>query len=213
MSTTTTTQEPVEQQKNRWPGLARLSMLTFTTVLPVISATRERLRRQTEEAVTAQGRAAQEAAQDWHELRARLEDLTQESRERMAQQALYLRSQARQLQAQSRQLNKALRAEARQRRKALERAREAGVDWGQGVLKRGEELLEPVREHSRIWGFAGFGVGMIIAGAITYRLVRQRVARRKAEDEPIELIVVTGEEEVIEEEVIEEEEEQQPAVE
>jgi exonuclease VII large subunit len=191
----TSTQKPVEQQNRRWARLARVTMLTFTMAAPVISATRERLRRQTEAATTTQT----ETAQDWHELRARLEDLTQESRERVAQQAHYLRTQARQLQTQSRQLSKALRAEARQRRKAMERAREAGLDWGQGVLKRGEELLEPVREHSRIWSFAGFGVGMIVAGAITYRLVRGRAARRKAEDEPIEL-VATAEQEVVEEE-------------
>ncbi len=53
--------------------------------------------------------------------------------------------------------------------------------------KRGEELLEPVREHSRVWTVVGFGVGMIVAGAITYRFVRGRSARMQAENESIEL--------------------------
>jgi len=49
------------------------------------------------------------------------------------------------------------------------------------------QVLEPVREHSRVWTFIGFGVGVLVAGSITYRFVRGRNARRVAEDESFEL--------------------------
>lgn len=55
------------------------------------------------------------------------------------------------------------------------------------VARRGEELFEPTRERSRVWAVVGFGVGMIVAGAITYRFVRGRSALMQAENESIEL--------------------------
>lgn len=214
-------------------------MLTFTLVGPTIGATLERMRRRAETTTTAMADALQERQADWRE---RLDELGQENRERVAQQVEYLLAQAREMQRQSRQLQKALRAEARQRRKLLVRASKAGVDWSQEVLKRGEQLtgevierggkvsrdlvergqelsqdltkrgrrlsrdlakrsrkvtrnmakrgealLQPERKHSRIWTFVGFGVGLALAGAITYRLVRGRVARQLAENESFEI--------------------------
>lgn len=203
-------------------------MLTFTLVGPTIGATLERMRRRAETTTTALADTLQERQADWRE---RLDELGQESRERVTQQIEYLRAQARQMQRQSRQLQKALRAEARQRRKLVVRASKAGVDWSQEVLKRGEQftgeviergqdlshdltkrgqklsrdlakrsrkvtrsvakrgeaLLQPERKQSRIWTFVGFGAGMVLAGAITYRLVRRRVARRLAENESFEI--------------------------
>lgn len=176
--------------------------------------------------------------------RERWNELALESRQWVAEQAEQLNEQARQLQAQTHKLRKALRREARQRRKLFEQVRESGVDLGKDLLKRGEHLteklverggkvtqnfldfggktahdlaersgevthelakrsgkvteelakrgerlLEPVRKRDRnFWAIVGFGVGLLAAGVVTYRLVRRRAARPEMEqDEHIEL--------------------------
>ncbi len=60
---------------------------------------------------------------------------------------------------------------------------------GRKLAKRSEELLVPSYEQNRIlWMVAGFGVGLAVAGAITYRLVRGRAIRQaQEEDQAIEL--------------------------
>ncbi len=152
------------------------------------------------------------------DFRERLEELTRESRQRVVEQTQHLRAQASQLQAQSRQLRKVVRAEAKQRRKLLAQMRDSSLDWGQDMLKRGEhltgemvergeevthdlakrgrklakrseELLVPAYEQNRaLWTVVGFGVGLVVAGAITYRLVRGRAIRQaEEEDQAIEL--------------------------
>jgi len=57
------------------------------------------------------------------------------------------------------------------------------------LAKRSEKLLKPAREQNRVlWTAAGFGVGLVVAGAITYRLVRGRAMRQALEeDQAIEL--------------------------
>jgi hypothetical protein len=57
------------------------------------------------------------------------------------------------------------------------------------LAKRSEELLVPAYEQNRVlWTVAGFGVGLVVAGAITYRLVRGRAIRQaQEEDQAIEL--------------------------
>ena len=57
------------------------------------------------------------------------------------------------------------------------------------LAKRSEELLAPAYEQNRVlWTVAGFGVGLVVAGAITYRLVRGRAMRQaQEEDQAIEL--------------------------
>jgi hypothetical protein len=202
--------------KSSWRRVPRLVMLSLTLGGPLVRATLERLRNR----AAASVEAAQASQVDTGDIRDRLEELTQESRERVAQQILHLRKQARQLQDQSGQLRKALQDEARQRQKYLKQMRKAGLDWSQDAWKRGEEItgeiiergqeishdlakrsrkatheladlseqvLSPVREHSRAWTFVGFGLGALIAGAITFRIVRARAARQFAEDETIEL--------------------------
>ena len=152
------------------------------------------------------------------DFRERLEELTHESRQKAVEQTQHLRAQASQLQAQSRQLRKVIREEAKQRRKLLAQMRDSGLDWGQDMLKRGEhltgemvergeemthdlakrgrklakrseELLVPAYEQNRVlWTVIGFGVGLAVAGAITYRLVRGRAIRQaEEEDQAIEL--------------------------
>jgi hypothetical protein len=57
------------------------------------------------------------------------------------------------------------------------------------LAKRSEELLVPTYEQNRVlWTVAGFGVGLVVAGAITYRFVRGRAIRQaREEDQAIEL--------------------------
>ncbi|HLL78081.1 MAG TPA: hypothetical protein VKT25_01195 [Ktedonobacteraceae bacterium] len=211
--------------KASWARIPRLAMLSLTLGGPVVRAGLERLRSRAASAEATVATAAQARQVDMRDVRDRLEELTQESRERVAQQIQHLRKQARQLQDQSGQLRKALQEEARQRQKYLKQVRRAGRDWSQDVWKRSEEFtgeiiergqeishdlakrsrkatreladlseqaLAPVRQHSRAWTFVGFGLGALIAGAITYRIVRGRAARRFAEDETIELSAFTS---------------------
>ncbi len=178
------------------------------------------------------------------DMRQRLNELSAETRQWVAGQVKQLNEQARQMQAQSRQLRKALLHEARQRRKLVRQIRKSGVDLSQDLLKRsetvtgelverggkvtqdllersgqaardlaersgefaqqlaersgkvthdlarrGEHLLEPVRKRDRnFWSIVGFVAGLALAGFVTYRLVRRRVAGQQADQgEHIEL--------------------------
>ena len=178
------------------------------------------------------------------DMRQRLNELSAETRQWVAGQVKQLNEQARQMQTQSRQLGKALRREARQRRKLVDQIRKSGIDLSQDLLKRsenvtgelvehggkvtqdllersgqaardlaersgefaqqlaersgkvthdlarrGEHLLEPVRKRDRnFWSIVGFVAGLALAGFVTYRLVRRRVAGQQADQgEHIEL--------------------------
>ncbi len=57
------------------------------------------------------------------------------------------------------------------------------------LARRGGRLLEPVQKRDRrFWTLVGFGVGLLAAGAVTYQLVRRRLAQQVTEqDEHIEL--------------------------
>jgi len=57
------------------------------------------------------------------------------------------------------------------------------------LAKQGVRLLEPVRKRDRtFWSIVGFSIGLLVAGTITYQLVRWRVAQQETEqDEHIEL--------------------------
>lgn len=57
------------------------------------------------------------------------------------------------------------------------------------LTRRGEQLLEPVRKRDRnFWSIVGFVAGLALAGFVTYRLVRRRMARQQADQgEHIEL--------------------------
>ena len=206
--------------RRRW---LRTAMLTYTLAGPAISAGIKRRARRGSQAVVTAAQAFPEIAQNRQaDFRERLEELTREGRQRAAEQAQHLRDQASQLQAQSRQLRKAVRKEAKQRRKLLAQMRDSGLEWGQDMLKRGEnltgdlvergeeithdlakrgrkarrklakrsqKLLKPARKQNRVlWTAAGFGVGLVVAGAITYRLVRGRAMKQALEeDQSIEL--------------------------
>lgn len=189
----------------RW---MRTAMLTYTLAGPAIRAWINRRAKQGSQAVSTAAQALPEAAQSRQaDLRERLEELTRESRQKAVEQAQNLRDQARQFQVQARQLRKALRKEAKQRRKLLAQMRDSGVEWSQDMLKRGERLTEELvergeevtqdlvkrgrklvkqsaKEQNRVaFMIAGFGVGLVIAGAITYRLVRNRAFRQALEEE------------------------------
>jgi hypothetical protein len=191
-----------------------------------------------------QGAQSTQTVQENVDMRQRLNELSAETRQWVAGQVKQLNEQARQMQAQSRQLGKALRREARQRRKLVDQIRKSGVDLSQDLLKRsenvtgelverggkvtqdlversgqaardlversgefaqqlaersgkvthdlarrGEHLLEPVRKRDRnFWSIVGFVAGLALAGFVTYRLVRRRMAGQQADQgEHIEL--------------------------
>jgi hypothetical protein len=62
-------------------------------------------------------------------------------------------------------------------------------DLTQELAKQGQRLLEPMRRRDRtFWSIVGFSVGLIVAGTITYQLVRRRMVQEVVEeDEHIEL--------------------------
>src|SRR5260221_1296951 len=113
----------------------RLNVALFTYMLakPLINALSERFRRG-EQSVQKTVQTTQPDA------RQRLNELTLESRQWVAEQIQQLNEQARQLQLQSRQLGKAVRREAKQRRKLVDQVRKSGIDWRQDLLKRGGQL-------------------------------------------------------------------------
>jgi hypothetical protein len=52
------------------------------------------------------------------------------------------------------------------------------------LAKQSRNLLKPAREQNRgLWMVAGFGVGLVAAGAVTYWLVRNRALRQALEDD------------------------------
>lgn len=216
---TNTIMEKLRGEKSGRARWLRTAMLTYTLAGPVIRAWIKRRADQGSQAIASAAQALPEVAQSRQaDLRQRLEELTRESRQKAVEQAQNLRDQAAQFQAQARQLRKALRKEAKQRRKLLAQMRDSGVEWGQDLLKRSEHLTEelvergeemtqdlakrgrklakqtekllPAKQQNRIvWMVSGFGVGLVIAGAITYRLVRSRAFRQALleEEQAIEL--------------------------
>jgi ribosome recycling factor len=207
MKTQTNTEKSRKEKTGRARWL-RTALLTYTLAGPAIRSWIKRRASDGSQAVTTAAQTLPEVVQSRQaDLRERLEELTRESRQKAIEQAQHLRNQATQFQAQARQLRKALRKEAKQRRKLLAQMRESGVEWGQDMLKRGERLtgelvergeeithdlakrgrklakqtekLLPTKEQNRVvWMAAGFGVGLVIAGAITYRLVRNRAFKQ-----------------------------------
>lgn len=199
----------------RWLDIA---LLTYTMAGPFINTLTKRLRQNGQPEQTRQ----EEVPATQPDMRQRLNELTLESQQWVAEQIQQLNEQARQLQVQSRQLRKATRLMAKQRRMLAAQLRESGIELGKDLLKRservteelverggkitqdllersgefthdlaerGEHLLEPVRKRDRnFWALVGFGVGMVVAGVVTYRLVRQRMVQLETgQDEHIEL--------------------------
>lgn len=130
------------QQASRW---LRVGALTLTTLGPAVNTLLAWMR-QRSQSVSERSDDLQDTA---HDARAaafqQLSDFTYASRQRVAEQANYLQRQAQQLSAQAKHLRGSLRKEQRQRRKlnkTLKQLREAGLDWSQELLKRGENLTE-----------------------------------------------------------------------
>ncbi len=111
-----------EGRLKRWLDVA---LLTSTLTSPFVNALLKRLRQREQPAQTVQENV-QTAQPD---IRQRLDELAQQ-----------LSKQAQQLQAQSLQLRKALRREARQRRKLLDQMRKSGLGRSQQLLERGQRL-------------------------------------------------------------------------
>src|SRR5436305_4588201 len=124
----------------RW---LRVGVLTLTMAGPIVNTLLKwlRLRSQSSGERTADFQqsagAVPAAALD------RFNEFTLASRQRAAEQVRLLQEQTRQLRSQTRYLRKALRKETKQRRelnKLAKQLREAGIDWSQELLKRGEGL-------------------------------------------------------------------------
>jgi len=133
-----TKQKDVVQQGSRW---LRVGVLTLTTIGPIVNTFIARMRQQ---AAIAQAAAySQEEQQLEDEQRSGQSGLTPVSRQFVAEQARQLQMQARHWQMQAKHLRKALRHESKQRRrlnKMVKQLQKAGVDWGQEMLKRSEDL-------------------------------------------------------------------------
>lgn len=133
-----TKQKDIVQQGSRW---LRVGVLTLTTVGPVVNTFIARMRQQ---AATARATAYnQEEQQLEDEQKSGQSGLTPISRQLVAEQARQLQKQARHWQMQAKHLRKALRHESKQRRrlnKMVHQLQKAGVDWGQELLKRSEDL-------------------------------------------------------------------------
>ena len=78
---------------------------------------------------------------------------------------------------------------AKRSNKATRNLAERGRTATRDALERGEDLLQPVRKQGGgFWTLVGFGVGLLAATIITYRLVRRRVELQELEeDQSIEL--------------------------
>lgn len=94
-----------------------------------------------------QGAQSTQTAQENVDMRQRLNELSAETRQWVAGQVKQLNEQARQMQAQSRQLRKALLHEVRQRRKLVRQIRKSGVDLSQDLLKRSENVTGELVER------------------------------------------------------------------
>lgn len=229
-----------EVQVKRWIDMA---FLTYILTRPFVNTLFKRLRQDGQPAQTGLEERLANVPQ-------RLNAQILDSWQWVVEQAQQLNAQAQQLQAQSRQLRKALRREARQRRKLLAQMRESGIDISKDVLKRRgqlseelaerggklvqglvelgskaaqdlaqrsgeftqglaersdvvtqelakrsskvtsglaeqrERLLEPVRKRDRnFWAIVGFSAGLVVAGIVTYRLVRRRMIQQEVEEE------------------------------
>ena len=69
-------------------------------------------------------------------------------------------------------------------RKASRALAKRGRKVTHNLTERGEELLEPIRKQNRNFlAILGFSIGLLIAGFVTYRLVRARTERAQVEDD------------------------------
>ncbi len=124
----------------RWLDIA---LLTYTMAGPFINTLTKRLRQSGRPEQTRQ----EEVQATQPDMRQRLNELTLESQQWVAEQVQQLNEQARQLQVQSSQLRKATRRMAKQRRKLVAQLRESGIELGKDLLKRSERMTEELVER------------------------------------------------------------------
>ncbi|HLI09110.1 MAG TPA: hypothetical protein VKV40_21280 [Ktedonobacteraceae bacterium] len=142
-----TKNEDMLRKTGQW---LRVTVLTLTTLGPIVNTLLERVRQRAEQgkqqAAVAQVKGKVQEAQQ--AALQRLEALTLVSRQQAAEQAQQLSTQAQQLKQQAEQLRKALREEAKQRAKLAKEVRKASANWSQEVIKRGGDLTEDLVEQS-----------------------------------------------------------------
>lgn len=183
-----TAQAPLAEWRERLDELVQDSRERATQQIQYLRAQSRQLQaqsRQLSKAIRKEARQrkklmkrARKAGVDWsQEMRKRGEQLGSEALERGQElsQELVERGQelSHDLAKRGRKLSRNL---AKRSRKATRR-----------LARRREELFEPARGRGRVWAFIGFGIGMLVAGAITYRLMRRRTALLEVEEEVIEI--------------------------
>jgi gas vesicle protein len=126
-----------KNQASRWLN----ALLRVYTLGKPVNTLLKRLRQGAQSTQTAQENV------QTTDMRQRLNELSSETRQWVAGQVKQLNEQARQMQAQSRQLRKALLHEARQRRKLVRQIRKSGVDLSQDLLKRSENVTGELVER------------------------------------------------------------------
>jgi hypothetical protein len=143
--------EEQERGMQKSARMARIALLTLTTVGPIIKTIAGRMQQRAQagrQAALERGSELVEAGQETAQgaqvaLERRLGEFTAASRQIASEQARQLQKQARQLQEQTKMLRRALRAEASQRKQLQKVTREAqrrGAAWSRELLSRGEEL-------------------------------------------------------------------------
>lgn len=65
---------------------------------------------------------------------------------------------------------------------------ERSSDFSQEVAKRGQQVTQELSEQKKgFWIALGFGVGLVVTGLVTFKLVRQRLQQPLEDEEVIEL--------------------------
>ena len=128
------------QKGTRW---LRVGVLTLTMAGPIVNTLLKWLRQRSQSLGERSADLQQSASAVQATALDRFNEFALAGRQRAVEQVRLLQEQTQQLRSQTRHLRKALRKEARQRRKLnklVKQLREAGIDWSQELLKRGEGL-------------------------------------------------------------------------
>jgi hypothetical protein len=208
MKTNTKREKSGQRGKSGRARWMRTAMLTYTLAGPAIRAWINRRAKQSSQATAeaAQSRQA-DLRERLEELTRDSRQKAAEQAQNLRDQASQFQMQARQLRKALRKEAKQRRKLLAQMRDSgiewsqdmlkrgermteelVERGEEVTQDLakrGRKLVKRGRKLVKKsAKEQNRVaFMLAGFGVGLVIAGAITYRLVRNRAFRQALEEE------------------------------
>lgn len=158
------------QETGRW---LRVTVLTLTTLGPLINAVAERLREQTQalRKTTEQLDLAEQSCNLTQEVSRRSSKVTQALAERGS---------------------KATQVIAERSSKATQAIAERSSKASQELVKRSGELSSQVKEQlaecdGTLWTIVGFSVGIIAASIIAYVFIRRRLEQQAEDNEQIQL--------------------------